>query len=58
MTGRLSQEGVAIDKVRAAFLSKLDQINPDYAAARQAWAGPTVTQNAFNRGMNIFRGAL
>ncbi len=55
ITGRLSEEGRAIDGVRRAFLTKLDKINPDYAAARQAWAGPTVTQEAFNRGLNIFR---
>jgi hypothetical protein len=55
VTGKLSEEGRAIDGVRRSFLNKLDQINPDYAAARQAWAGPTVTQDAFNRGLNLFR---
>lgn len=55
VTGRLSEEGRAIDGVRRAFLTKLDQINPDYKAARQAWAGPTQTQEAFNRGLNLFR---
>lgn len=55
ITGKLSQYGVAVDKVRSTFVDKLDDINPDYAAARQAWAGPTVTHDAFNRGLNIFR---
>lgn len=55
ITGRLSEEGRAVDGVRRAFLTKLDQINPDYSAARQAWAGPTQTQEAFNKGLNIFR---
>lgn len=53
-TGRLSEEGKAIDGVRRAFLTELDKINPDYAAARQSWAGPTVTQEAFNKGLGIF----
>lgn len=55
VTGRLSEQGRAIDKVRSAFLEKLDDINPDYKAARQAWAGPSQTQDAYNRGLNIFQ---
>ena len=55
ITGRLSEEGVAIDKVRSAFLQHLDSINPDYAAARQSWAGPTQTHEAFNKGLSIFQ---
>lgn len=55
LTGKLTEEGRAIDGVRKAFLTELDKQNPDYAAARQSWAGPTVTQEAFNRGLNIFR---
>jgi hypothetical protein len=55
VTGRLSEEGRAIDSVRKSFLKKLDDINPDYKAARQAWAGPTKVQEAFNQGLNIFQ---
>jgi hypothetical protein len=55
VTGRLPEQGRAIDKVRGAFLQKLDDINPDYKAARQAWAGPSQTQDAYNRGLNIFQ---
>jgi hypothetical protein len=55
VTGRLSEQGRAIDKVRSAFLQKLDDINPDYKAARQAWAGPSQAQDAYNRGLNIFQ---
>jgi hypothetical protein len=36
--GRPNEEGVAIDKLRRALLQEMDAINPDYAAARQAWA--------------------
>lgn len=55
VTGRLSEEGRAIDKVRGAFLKKIDDINPDYKAARDAWAGPTKVQEAFDRGLNLFQ---
>lgn len=55
VTGKLSEEGRAIDSVRRSFLEEIDKINPDYAAARQSWAGPTVTHEAFNRGLNVFR---
>lgn len=51
--GKLTQRGVAIDKVRAAFLSKLDEINPDYAAARSAWAGPSQAIKAFEGGREL-----
>lgn len=55
ITGRLSEEGRAINGVRSAFLQKLDDINPDYKAARQAWAGPSQAQDAYNRGLNVFQ---
>lgn len=55
MTGKLSEEGRAINGVRKSFLSKLDEINPDYKAAREAWAGPTKVQEAFDRGLNLFQ---
>jgi hypothetical protein len=43
VTGRvnLDQRGAAIDNVRRQFLKEIDAINPDYAAARSAWAGPS-----------------
>jgi hypothetical protein len=55
VTGRLSEEGRAVNEVRKSFLNKLDDINPDYKAARQAWAGPSQTHDAFNRGLNVFQ---
>lgn len=39
-TGRLNTEGRAVDNTRKEFLSRIDAMNPDYAAARQAYAGP------------------
>ncbi|MFB9952026.1 glycoside hydrolase family 104 protein [Rhizobium puerariae] len=53
-TGKLSEEGVAIDKVRRAFLGELDSINSDYAAARGAWAGPSKAREAFTKGLGLF----
>lgn len=55
VTGKLSEEGRAVNGVRKAFLKKLDDINPDYKAAREAWAGPTKVQEAFDRGLNLFQ---
>lgn len=55
MTGRLSDEGRAIDGVRREFLATLDKANPLYAQARQAWAGPSQAQDAFNKGLSVFR---
>lgn len=55
VTGKLSEEGRATNEVRKAFLNKLDEINPDYKAARQAWAGPSQAHESFNRGLNIFQ---
>ena len=52
--GRLTERGRAINDVRKSFLNELDSINPDYAAARKSWEGPTKALNAFQRGMNIF----
>ncbi|UIY28688.1 hypothetical protein LZK73_18330 [Neorhizobium galegae] len=54
-TGKLSEEGVAIDKVRRAFLGELDGINKDYASARAAWAGPSKAMEAFNKGLSLFQ---
>lgn len=57
VTGRLSEEGRAISKVQKAFVEKLDNINSDYKAARDAWRGPTETHEAFRKGMTVFDGA-
>lgn len=55
MTGKLSEEGRAIDKVRRSFLGELDNVNPDYKAARESWAGPSKTMDAFKKGLAIFQ---
>lgn len=43
---RLDERGRAIDQVRRAYVGELDSLNPDYAAARQAWAGPSQSMDA------------
>jgi hypothetical protein len=52
VTGKLNldQRGKAINDVRSAFVKHLDSINPDYAAARAAYAGPSQSLDAMNMG--------
>lgn len=55
VTGRLSQRGVMLDRVRGAFVEELDSLNPDYASARAAWGGPSSALGAVREGRSIFR---
>jgi hypothetical protein len=54
-TGRLAldERGRAVDEVRRAFLATVDGLNPDYAAARSAWAGPTRARDLMQRGRDF-----
>lgn len=54
-TGRLmlDERGRAVDEVRRAFLGTVDGLNPDYAAARAAWAGPTKARDMMQRGRDF-----
>lgn len=56
VTGRLNldERGRAIADVQRAFVSELDAANPDYAAARAAWAGPTRVRDATGLGQDVF----
>jgi hypothetical protein len=51
-TGKLAldQRGRAIDQLRRALLDEMDALNPEYAAARAAWAGPSQAMDAMARG--------
>jgi hypothetical protein len=51
-TGRLNldTEGGAIDGTRRDFLKRVDSMNPDYAAARGAYAGPATEREALRSG--------
>lgn len=42
--------------LKNALLNELDAVNPDYAAARSAWSGPSDSMDALNAGRDIFRG--
>jgi hypothetical protein len=55
VTGRLSQRGVMLDRVRSAYVDELDALNPDYAAARTAWAGPSASLDALRAGRSVFK---
>ena len=55
LTGKLvlDEGGNAVNSTRKAFLNFIDNNNPDYAAARQAWAGPTEALAAMKQGQNF-----
>lgn len=58
ITGKLvlDKYGRAVNSVRAKYVQALDEANPDYAAARAAWSGPSQSLDALNAGRGIFRG--
>lgn len=51
-TGKLNldSQGRAIEKLRQSYVSNLDTLNPDYSAARAAYAGPSQSLDAMNMG--------
>jgi hypothetical protein len=57
VTGRLvlDESGRAIDATRRKLLQAMDQANPDYAAARASWAGPTQSIDAIHFGEDAMR---
>lgn len=57
-TGKLAldTEGRAINDTRKALIAELDRLNPVYAQARAAWAGPTQAMDAMQRGRMFARG--
>jgi len=56
LTGRLQldEAGRAQNAVRGQLLSEVDRLNPDFAAARAAYAGPTASRDALNRGVDAY----
>lgn len=50
LTGKLDNEGRLVNSTRKDLLSELDSINPDYAAARSAYAGPSHLMEAAEAG--------
>jgi len=57
-TGRLNltPEGRAVDQFRRSYLKTLDDLNPDYANARAAWAGPSQSKEAMALGRSVLKG--
>ena len=55
VTGRLSQRGIMLDRVRGALVDELDQLNSAYAAARSSWSGPSSSLGAIREGRAIFQ---
>lgn len=55
VTGKVDEYGRAVTKFKNAYVSQLDKINPDYAAARQAWSGPSAAMDAVNLGRRAFK---
>ena len=56
-TGRLvlNERGAMIEGVRKSYVAELDRLNPDYAVARQAWAGPARAKAVMKVGSNILQ---
>ena len=54
ITGRLTEEGRAVDAVRRAFLNEVDKINPAYATARKSYATFMQVNDAMELGKSAF----
>lgn len=56
ITGRLSQRGVALDRVRRAYLQEIDGLDRQgiYRNARAMWEGPSSSMDAIRAGRGIF----
>jgi len=56
ITGKLSldEAGRAQNGVRSQLLGEVDRLNPDYAAARAAYAGPVASRDALARGGDAY----
>lgn len=56
ITGRLSQRGVALDRVRRSYLQEIDGLDQEgvYRNARALWEGPSASMDAIRAGRGIF----
>ena len=52
ITGKLAldERGRAVEMVRKSFLHEIDKLNPEYAKARAAYAGPAQVREAIGKG--------
>lgn len=57
LTGRLSARGVAIDKMRQAYVKTIDDLDTSgaYRKARESWAGYSQSLDAVRMGRNVFK---
>lgn len=55
VTGRVNAQGRALVQVRDAMVNRLDELNPAYAEARSAFAGPSMLMDAMRLGRNMLR---
>lgn len=53
VTGKMDEEGRAIGKLKRSILKRIDDINPDFAKARAAYAGPSASIDAVNSGKKL-----
>lgn len=53
VTGKMTEMGRALTKLKTAYVGELDNVNPDYAAARQAYADPASRLTALNNGRSF-----
>lgn len=55
VTGKVNEMGRALTKTKSAYLDELDNLNPDYAAARQAYAGPSQSMDVAQKGRQFIK---
>ena len=55
VTGKVNELGRALTKVKGSFLNEVDNINPDYAAARKSFSGPSQSIDAINTGKDFIK---
>ncbi|WP_313195851.1 hypothetical protein [Shinella zoogloeoides] len=55
ITKKVTNEGRILVGLKNRMLSEVDRLNPDYAAARSAWAGKAELDKALETGREVFR---
>lgn len=55
ITKKVSNEGRILIGLKNRMLEEVDRLNPDYAAARSAWAGKAALDDALETGREVFR---
>lgn len=57
VNGRLTKEGVALEKVRRAYVQTIDDLDPTgaYKKARAAWAGYSQSLDSIEMGRNVLK---